>query len=323
MSAILSRFEDDLTERMKALLAEFYRYLVKRGLKRPRAETHTANAELFLIQYHAYQYLEDIHSLSAEKISDFLWRWYFQRIPKPNHDEWRALVFTLKRLLIFLYEKEELPLCSYESLSDACRFHEENPPESRDTNSSGYQADAVRNEWSDLISSPQWSSFQRLITVAENTGKPRFHSLDDLLFEMDQILHPIVEKSGKVIQLALFMHGRQCENEPQPASELDPKRRIEVLISHAMALHRGNQVFTRWLERYDRSIQDLCENSRLTLARTDLWLEEFLVWFGGPDISVGTLDRAEDILDRLGRLLWAIRRWVAHELDLDLREMCV
>ncbi|MEW6237391.1 MAG: hypothetical protein AB1656_18570 [Candidatus Omnitrophota bacterium] len=324
MSETLYCFEIELIEDLENLLDDFFQDMISDGLKLPTAERHAANADLFLIQYHAIYYLEDASSLRAEKLYDFLGLWYFQKVTNPNSMEIQSILTSLKRLFDYLFQKGILREKDWKELKKACldkeyfmnRYHEFEAKE----------AAAQRKE-----SLEDWEDWIAEVADRYVLDEDQERYLDSLinrmsLYEILEILKNLYcakNRTDNVIRLEnVLKKKKEAAHSPRrPKKKRTPT--AESLLDHAMAIHRANLVFIRWLDRFNCSPTDLPPEPCSTCVLCDSLLSNLIAKLENAEIDQNEFECGHDMIDFIDRILWDARHDIAANMGLDLRLLAI
>ena len=322
-SATLRVLEYELIEKQEAVLEEFAEYLKERQEPRKKISRWLAHLHCFLIDYHTYHYLESFEHLTPERLEDFIQDWYHQRKPNVQADEIRSVLRSILHFLRFLHSQQRIDAEQYDVLSCACQLQEQVCPHEEFFHRRNASYSIPTHDADTLIASPP-PSFEWLEKLYfHNNDRKTAPEVDELLDELLALMGTDEGQSGKVISLENYRNKNQAVNQPSAPQVLSLKDRTEIVRSHAFALHRGNLVFVRWLERLNRSMNGLPHNTRETFEMCDGWLELFLRRIEQGPMHERTVEKADQALDRLAHLLWELRHWMAEQLHADLRQLCV
>lgn len=305
-------YEFELIEQMEAVLESYHFYLLDKGVSARQAEQKLANAEMFLIQYHAYHYLDDLSCLIPERISDFLYSWYFERVDCCSESDWQETSLAIQELLQYLFETETLnfpnplvyiqaaaPNISYQLLADK---YKQRPMVT------SYQDDVPLEELLD-DDDDTMESFQNLSA----RSAAHFNSIEDILEQLNQNL-PHIDQRKNVISLVPL----QNPDAPGPSNSY-----LETINENVFTLLRGNRVFQRWLERNRRHLSDVRSSLRESFDYYDsLLLNMNQIAIKRP-ISCDFSSEERNILERLDKQLWSLRNRISAELRLNLRCLCI
>jgi len=320
VSELLYCYEIELIEDLENLLDDFFQDMISDGMKLPTAERHAANADLFLIQYHAIYYLEDASSLRADKLYDFLGLWYFQKVTNPNQTEIQSILTSLKRLFDFLLQKEVVQEKEWKALKKACldkeyfmnRYYEYAEHEAKEQKAESME------DWEDWIAE-----------VADRyvLDEDQERYLDSLinrmsLYEILEILKNLYGPKNRTDNVIRLENVIQKKKE----SALSPRRpkknhapTAESLLDHALAIHRANLVFIRWLDRFNCSPTDLPPEPCSTCVLCDSLLSNLIAKLENAEIAQNEFECGHDMIDFIDRILWDARHEIANNMGLDLR----
>ncbi|RJP20217.1 MAG: hypothetical protein C4527_25705 [Candidatus Omnitrophota bacterium] len=319
---LFERFEIELVDKLENLLDEFYFYLMEKGLKSSTIEKHTANAELFLVQYHAFQYLKGVESITADEVYDFLGLWYFQKILYPTRRDILSILTSLKRLLSFISEEELIGEDLAAELKNACgdksfflkklEEFENNPPLYEEEE---WEEDDFQDFVDDFIGSISTEEEEPLDDMLQEELEEK--SLIDIMAYLRDMVGPMVPRNN-VISLETKLPQKPGVAKP---SSQDHKSRstTDALKEHSLALHRSNLIFIRWLDRYNIHPADLPADAFRTCVILDNLISILLIRLEEEIISKTEIDLGHEMLELIDRMLWAARQTIAGDLDLDLR----
>lgn len=310
----LRAYEYELIEQMETILHAFHFHLLDDGVSARQAEQQLANAELFLIQYHAYHYLDGLSSLTTERISDFLRVWYFERIESRSESDWKETKKALNRFLSYLLNSaliEHFDSAMIEDIFDSIGDYRSLESEYARQPLFALQQNDIPLE--DILQDDaEYSENDNLI----RTGAYPYHnyaSFHDMVVSLQNDL-PATQPRKNVIALMPMPPGGDA-----PSSTVE----IEDVQKFILALLRGNCVFQRWLERSRHRLNDVRKallndyQHYQTLALRMHQLARDLP----PAEEEATRGRA--VLDQLDKQLWSLRNRIAAELRLDLRTLCL
>ncbi|MBZ0256609.1 hypothetical protein K8I31_11135 [bacterium] len=308
----LRTYEFELIEQMEAILDAYHFTLLDKGVSARQAEQKLANAEMFLIQYHAYHYLDDLSCLIPERISDFLHCWYFERVDCRSESDWRETSLAVQELLQYLFDTETLdfsnpliyiqaaaPKANYQLLEDE---YQQRPLITAPQDDVPLE-ELLEDDFDDAV-----EEFQNLLAGSIF----RFNSIEEILEQLNQNL-PHLEQHTNVIALV----PRQNQ-EPQDYSNSIS----ETIDENVFNLLRGNRVFQRWLERNRRHLSDIRSSLRERFDYYDSLLLKMNQMAKKRPESCDVTPEERMILERLDKQLWSLRNRISAELRLDLRCLC-
>ncbi|MBI1387361.1 MAG: hypothetical protein GC154_02805 [bacterium] len=312
MSDLLRAFEYSLVERMEALLDSFHQHLLDQGLSARQAEKRLANADLFLIQYHTFQYLEDIDALTPAKASDFLNHWYFQKVDAPSAKDLRMVTDSIISLFNYLKRTETIPEEQADFLLAACGVRvpfetrlEEHRGKARYLRTRRSEADSADSR--NFSDSRYGDAYHELDT---------YRTLTELFRDMEDDLKN-EERMSKVVDLKSH---RTRVQQPQPAYQTERAEEVN-LREWALALHRVNRVFQRWLERFGHSIREAPTDQLSAFLQYEDILVRIVQLSQQKQPTAAELTTGKRQLNRLDKRLWDLRRRIALDLNLDLRSL--
>ena len=325
MSNILESFETELIDDMEDILDDFFSDLVTSGLKIPTAERHTANVDLFLIQYHAFHFLQGIDAVTPERVYDFLGVWYFQRVFSPRRSDMSSILGSLKRFFNFLHQENQISNEQWNrlkpALNDKTYFqeryleYETNPPEQEDEDdlSDEDMCELVNSVLNLSPSDEEDDDFDD-----DHDGENSLASLKDVLNHLKELVEP-GGRQDNVISLESRLQSPQKPDLPLPAGQKQPPQTIESLREYCLAMHRANLIFIRWLDRYRCHPTDLPPEAFGLCASCDSMLEFLLPILEEEQGTEEEIEKAHELLDIMDRMLWAARHHITQVLGLDLR----
>jgi len=325
VSEILDSYEIELVENLEELLDGFYQDLIGRGLKQSTVERHIINAELYLIEYHAFYFLGDVSSIQPEKIYDFLGTWYFQRVGNPTQSDMLSILTSLKRFINYLGSRklieQELKTQLIRTCSDKhyflkC-FEEFNlqPIPPIEDEPSDEELDMIASQYADRMTHVQDDSSlpdKDLISLDEMS------LMETIEYVMSKFrtFHP----KDNVISLEPLMPKSSASPPPSTLrQEEKPKKTLESLKQHCMTLHRSNLVFIRWLDRYNCHPSHLPSDAMEVCVTVDTLLTCLLTQLELENISGPEILQGHKMLDLMDQVLWAARHQIVQKTGLDLR----
>ncbi|MDP8245449.1 MAG: hypothetical protein P9L94_15295 [Candidatus Hinthialibacter antarcticus] len=310
----LRAYEYELIERMEEILHAFHFHLLDGGVSARQAEQRLANAELFLIQYHAYHYLNDVSSLTPQRISDFLCVWYFERIESRSESDWKETLQTLDLFLRYLLDSKTIQSIGAQALFDAVEF-----PGEYETLENEYNQQPLSVKRQDDVPLEDFFVDEAPIDDDLALTPPitlSFQSCASFHEMVDSIQHdlPSIEPRKNVIALKPAPSG---DGPPNPVAETD---NVQEFI---LDLLRGDLVFHRWLERKRRHLKDV----RGALLHGYQHYETLLLHINqlARELPPSEEEAAQGcaVLDQLDKQLWSLRNRIAAEFRLDLRSLCL
>ncbi|MFB3788332.1 MAG: hypothetical protein ACE15F_18390 [bacterium] len=315
-----------LIEFLEEFIQGFYRCLLSRGLKSSTAGKHAANAHLFLIEYHAYYFLEGPEKIQPEKIHDFLGIWYFQKVPSPTQTEILSLLTSLKQLAGYLAQRGILPYDRCLQIKQVCvnklyflhRLKEfQHHPQLCALTAS--PRENSRNGFIDITTSLRDilddDLFWKILTSAHHAA-----SLQDLLNRLHDRLLPL-QPGRNVISLEPYLSPPLPDYAVQPPLRGTPPVNRKSLRDHCLALHRSNHVFLRWLDRYQCKLSDLPAEAAAAYLDCDSLLVCMLTPLETHTLSTADIHLGHQILDLMDQVIWSIRYKISNRLGLDLRSL--
>ncbi len=326
-SRILECYQIELVEKLESLLDEFFRDMINKGLKSSTAERHVANAELFLIEYHAFYLIDEITNLRSEMIYDFLGQWYFQKVHQPGKKDLNGIIVSLKRFFSFALKKGILPeanclelkaaLCDDQYFTNRFEKYKKDPdgfiyPENRSSflcNADSLDSDdQIKECISDDMINSVFNEQENAITLEEMIAKliERFKSF----------------KPKKNVLSILKKEMPKLSKKPTPFNSVSQEEpTINTLKDHCMSLHRANHVFIRWLDRYNCQMSHIPTEAMTVCIECDMVLTSLLVRFDVEMISKEEIKLGHNLFDMMDKMLWNARFQIAHILGLDLRTL--
>ncbi len=327
-SQFLEYYQIELVEKLEDLLDRFYADMLTSGLKPLTAERHIANAELFLIEYHAFYFLDDITTLRPEKIYDFLGVWYFQKIIEPTENDILGILTSLRRFFSFAAKEGALPQSVCHELKKVChdknyfirRFHqyEYNPdlcflthrPSQRNRKQS-------LRECAKKYSQPDDMDVSFLDSlIEEDTGL----SLEEMISQLMQRFQ-MFQPRGNVISLEPYLYPERFLDHQKNRLKNPITPTIQTLKDHCLTLHRANLVFMRWLDRYNCPLGDLPAEAIAACLDCDGLLACLLAQLNVELITSEEINLGHRLLDMMDKMLWKARYQIARFLGLDLRSL--
>ena len=326
-SRILECYQIELVDKLESLLDEFFRDMTNKGLKTSTAERHVANAELFLIEYHAFYLIDEITNLRIEMIYDFLGQWYFQKVHQPSKKDLQGIIVSLRRFFSFALKKGILPeescLAIKAVLGDDQYFYnrfeiyKKDPdgfiyPENKSYLSCNVDSldsdDQVKEVISDDMINSVSNEQENAITLEEMIAKliQRFKA-----FKPQKNILSIIKK--EIPKLAKDSSSYISASQEEPT--------IQSLKDHCMSLHRANHVFMRWLDRYNCQMSHLPTETVTVCIECDMVLTSLLMRFDVEMISTEEIKQGHNLFDMIDQMLWNARFKIAHTLGLDLRTL--
>ncbi|MBN2325719.1 MAG: hypothetical protein JXR73_01105 [Candidatus Omnitrophica bacterium] len=325
-SQILESYQSQLVEKIEVLLERFHQDLLKRKLQPPTVKRHLANTELFLVEYHAFYFLDDISTIRPEKIYDFLGVWYFQKIRSPKAKDLAEILISLKKFFFFAERQGVLPSTLCGPLKKVCsdksyflrrfREYEKNPglfllshPASSKTSKTSLKeiADRFPDQGLDDAILKSWSENDAGLTLEE--------IIDQMMKK-----YRVFEPRDNVILLEPFFRKNQSRRfESQTRHK--PAPTIHSLKEHCMALHRANLVFMRWLDRYNCRMGELPAEAITACLDCDSLLNCLLARLNVELISEREIQLGHKLLDLMDKMLWKARYTITRALGLELREL--
>ncbi len=323
MSSILEQIEFDLVERLENLLDDFYFDIIESGLKQSTAEKHTANAELFIVQYMAFQYLEGIESITPEKVYDFLSLWYFQKIPFPSVHNHSNLMVSLKRFFSYLEKQKRMDSKQAKALRAVCNernyfkkhFSEfcSNPSLETRYEEDEYEEPDLETIEKDWIFDDD--IFRSFVEIPEEEEIASFQDVIDLM-------KMYIKEPGppdNVISLEQWRNGNTKHKRNPLPQEAPLPATIQSLREHCLEIHCMNLIFIRWLDRCDCRIAELPKSLFSFCVKGDTLLTYILSMLEYEKLPKEEIVNVHKMLDVMDRMLWNVRRRITCELGLDLR----
>ena len=325
MSSILENYENELIENLEDLLDDFFTDLVSQGLKSSTAERHTANADMFLVQYHAFHFLQGIETITPEKIYDFLGLWYFQRVFSPSRSDITSILGSLKKLFTFLQQQNRVTDETWGKikpvLNDKHYFmeryeeYEANPPEYEE------EGDISDEEMYDLVNSimsvpPPEEEEEFEEDLSEEDDRPA--SLQEILNQLKAAIEP-PDRQDNVISLESKLQIKSGTEPLVLTAEPHSPRTLESLKEQCLAMHQSNLIFIRWLDRFRCQPADLPPDAFGLCASCDSMLEYLLPILEGEVEDPKEIEYGHELLDIMDRMLWAARHRISQVMGLDLR----
>ncbi len=304
----LRTYEYDLIEQMEALLHSFHFDVLDKGASAREAEKRLANAELFLIQYHTYHYLDELSSLTPERVFDFVHTWYFERIEMRSESDWKETVENVGLLLNYIIRTEHHLLNNSQSLIDA--VNTELPFEEHEKN---YQHQPLINEIDDDIPLDDLVEDERGALGHSIESFEHFTTFGDMVASIQQTLSTASSRKN-IIPLAPSAQGTL---QLQALSETND---IQQFI---FDLLRGNRIFIRWLERKRRRLSDLRSELRNRYQHDEAQLAHLHQLSRNTIVSDDDIHNSQEVIDHLDKQMWSLRNRIAAELRLDLRSLCL
>lgn len=307
----LRTYEFELIEQMEAILDAYHFTLLDKGVSARQAEQKLANAEMFLIQYHAYHYLDDLSCLIPERISDFLHCWYFERVDCRSESDWRETSLAVQKLLQYLFDTETLHFPNPQIYIQAA------------ASNANYQLLEDEYQQRPLITAPrddvpleelledEYDAVEPFQNVSARSNT-HYSSIEEIFEQLNQDL-PHIEPHTNVIAL-VPLQNQDAQDFSNSISET-----IDEIVFN---LFRGNRVFQRWLERNRRHLSDIRSSLRERLDYYDSLLLKMNQMTKKRPEPCDVSPEERMLLERLDKQLWTLRNRIAAELRLDLRCLC-
>ncbi len=321
----LENFEVELVEKLETYLDDFYGYLIDKGLKEETAEKHTANAELFLIQYHAFQHLKEANQITTDEIYDFLGLWYFQKINHPTQTDIVTILTSLKRLFSFLADQSVIDTQLEASLKSVCTDKKyfldcldefkANPPMWDDEDWTDEELQDFVSDFVESIADDNTYD-EGIDEIIPNDFEKK--SLKDIISQLNTMISPQCPRDN-VISLD-SKRSKEAPTSSPPAIVRKPPKTAESLNEHALELHRANLIFIRWLDRYNSHPADLPPQPFRICIVLDNLITFLLSHLEEEDITKQEVELGHEMLDLMDRMLWSARLQIAKEMELDLRQ---
>ena len=324
-SQFLEYFQTELVEKLEDLLGRFYKDMIGSGLKPVTAERHIANTELFLIEYHAFYFLDDINTLRPEKIYDFLGLWYFQRINEPSENDLLGILTSLKKFFQYIDKQGILPQSICRELKSACndkkyftrRYHQYEYNHDLcflPSNPSKQSRKLTLRDFANQMSKQDMDERSIEEILEGDTGL----SLEEMIEQLIRRFHSFHPESNVISLEPIFNQKNSLKTQKQ-SSDKSFAPSINTLKKHCMDIHRVNLVFMRWLDRYNCQIGDLPAEAIAACLDCDGLLASLLAQLNVELISCKEIELGHQLLDLMDKMLWKARFQITQRLNLDLR----
>lgn len=362
MKNILEIYQEKLIDLSQAILDDFFTSLLDAKVSSHTAQRHTENAEIFLVNFTNFQYMQHAGEITQEKVKDFTNLWYFQKIEEPSRSDYIKIVASLKKLIDFLVERDimkpeegksikkflsdrshfsscydafeanpaKYPIHNQDYLASLDHFSEElDEIESLEDEMDDLDDDLNDDLNDDLEESDEEDGWDKSDEDLDDMKDYEECSLDELLSEVEDICNlsgaELRQVKNNVIEL--MPDKSRIFYPSQPASlPLSPKtgeEEYDAISRNCLLFLRANRVFERWLDRnFVHPVTIPPVNASICICSTAI-VERLYEMIGEKCIGKDDFSRIESALNRLDQSMWPNREAIAQNAGLNLAEFII